>query len=1077
MRSSRPRSPIEGPSSGRVSRAAPVDGKVLFERLWKGTFRAIVAASLQARDQPGPRRNTLRSVVSVKESHQIAEANQEKNCKMREALGISQYFVEGSSLDPERRAKEAAAEEEAKKKYTLIPDSSSSSSPERSQDKDKKRKKKKSHSTREKEEESPKKKKSMKKHKKERSLSPEVPKKKKAKKPVKEKSKHKSKSEASRKKPSARSSSSSSSSSSESEDGDSSSSMSRDSQSSIERQKSSCKHEKTQKSNRKRSTSSEKIRYAKDARSRKDIYEAKKDRHGKRRIARSASSSSSSSGDSSPKQYFRLEPVLVKSSKRGKVIEIPSGGAFELKKYGKKRGRGGTSSEGEEVPRKEGKRRRGEESPPPPKSSRHRSDKDEVKVSSRLEESYKSSRRSEKESHNLMPEKHRRERSRSAGSQRKTHHKIVTISDDESDGHSRKSKDKPKEVAEKRHKEHQSRKKDSRMEVDESPDHHNGYHKHSLKGKRAQEPEDSDRSDRSLSAPKQKKHIPRSPSHSPVGYKNKKHVIEKSPSYDPPISHKKKSSSKHSRTHQSTLPKRHDSDSSRSPSPLDAVTSNRNNRDQKMSKNGTRETTRSNQSPAQRWDENSNKHKDSKAKFKKQADRSPSGSDGFNHYKKSDNMKSKKRADRSPSDEDESNRHRSTKTKSKKRADRSPSGSDESDYYKSSKSKSKKRPERSPSENDGPYQHRSSKTKTKKQTDRSLSRSDDSDGSYSRKRSQQKDRKSKGEGREVGYRSCSTSPAPHHKSLKSKKTRDTSQEKSEARIVSPKNKKGMTIIVESCRISPSKDPEGSARDSRSASPVRVHPSKEAKKQRNYTEDTERALNRNSPLRAKDKEASPKREKPQPKESPVKEVKAKRIADDSNPVIAVPSEDTTASDAVLPRKNNWNVVADSNSLPSQNPLAKGPSPLVVKENEATAAKDDTKSSSERGTSKPDQPKDIKRLSRSKSPSANKETKKKRHSPSRSRSRSTSLASDRSSRSRSYSHRRTKSRSQSYSRSRSRSKSRSRSRSKSYSRSVSIDSRSRSRSYSSRSRSRTDDRSPSIPRRRGSPSFLDKRRITS
>lgn len=66
---------------------------------------------------------------SVKESHQIAEANQEKNCKMREALGISQYFVEGSSLDPERRNKEAAAAaaaataaaaEEAKKKYTYV---------------------------------------------------------------------------------------------------------------------------------------------------------------------------------------------------------------------------------------------------------------------------------------------------------------------------------------------------------------------------------------------------------------------------------------------------------------------------------------------------------------------------------------------------------------------------------------------------------------------------------------------------------------------------------------------------------------------------------------------------------------------------------------------------------------------------------------------------------------------------------------------------------------------------------------------------------------------------------------------
>lgn len=46
---------------------------------------------------------------SVRETHQIAEAQQEKNAKLREAFGISEYFVEGSSLDPQRKAKEAAA--------------------------------------------------------------------------------------------------------------------------------------------------------------------------------------------------------------------------------------------------------------------------------------------------------------------------------------------------------------------------------------------------------------------------------------------------------------------------------------------------------------------------------------------------------------------------------------------------------------------------------------------------------------------------------------------------------------------------------------------------------------------------------------------------------------------------------------------------------------------------------------------------------------------------------------------------------------------------------------------------------
>ena len=84
-------------------------------------------------------------------------------------------------------------------------------------------------------------------------------------------------------------------------------------------------------------------------------------------------------------------------------------------------------------------------------------------------------------------------------------------------------------------------------------------------------------------------------------------------------------------------------------------------------------------------------------------------------------------------------------------------------------------------------------------------------------------------------------------------------------------------------------------------------------------------------------------------------------------------------------------------------------------------------------------------------------------------------------------RSRTKSRSYSRSRSRSYSSSRSRSRSYS---SYSSRSRSRSYSSSrsrsrsysyssysSRSRSRSRSPSIVRRRGSPSFLDKRRITS
>lgn len=46
---------------------------------------------------------------SVRETHAVAEAQQEKNARLRDAFGISPRFVEGSSLDPERRARDHAA--------------------------------------------------------------------------------------------------------------------------------------------------------------------------------------------------------------------------------------------------------------------------------------------------------------------------------------------------------------------------------------------------------------------------------------------------------------------------------------------------------------------------------------------------------------------------------------------------------------------------------------------------------------------------------------------------------------------------------------------------------------------------------------------------------------------------------------------------------------------------------------------------------------------------------------------------------------------------------------------------------
>jgi len=45
---------------------------------------------------------------SVRDSHQFADEQLKKNARIRDAFGISEFFIEGSSLDPERKIKEAA---------------------------------------------------------------------------------------------------------------------------------------------------------------------------------------------------------------------------------------------------------------------------------------------------------------------------------------------------------------------------------------------------------------------------------------------------------------------------------------------------------------------------------------------------------------------------------------------------------------------------------------------------------------------------------------------------------------------------------------------------------------------------------------------------------------------------------------------------------------------------------------------------------------------------------------------------------------------------------------------------------
>lgn len=53
---------------------------------------------------------------AVRETHQIAAAKHEKNAMLRSAFGISEYFVEGSSFDSDRKAKEELAKSAALQK-------------------------------------------------------------------------------------------------------------------------------------------------------------------------------------------------------------------------------------------------------------------------------------------------------------------------------------------------------------------------------------------------------------------------------------------------------------------------------------------------------------------------------------------------------------------------------------------------------------------------------------------------------------------------------------------------------------------------------------------------------------------------------------------------------------------------------------------------------------------------------------------------------------------------------------------------------------------------------------------------
>lgn len=104
------------------------------------TFRKMLMQKEGVSDKPVEKDEAGRPIVSG--THQEAEANQQKNTNLRAAFGLSEYYVDGSSLDPNRKAKEdeAKAVAMAQKKYALVREESASPSPERKPKKKKSKK-------------------------------------------------------------------------------------------------------------------------------------------------------------------------------------------------------------------------------------------------------------------------------------------------------------------------------------------------------------------------------------------------------------------------------------------------------------------------------------------------------------------------------------------------------------------------------------------------------------------------------------------------------------------------------------------------------------------------------------------------------------------------------------------------------------------------------------------------------------------------------------------------------------------------------------------------------------------------
>ncbi|XP_010601871.1 serine/arginine repetitive matrix protein 2 isoform X8 [Fukomys damarensis] len=101
------------------------------------TFRLML---LEKDVNPGGKEETPGQRPAVTETHQLAELNEKKNERLRAAFGISDSYVDGSSFDPQRRARESKPAPEPPKPYSLVRESSSSRSPTPKQKKKKKKK-------------------------------------------------------------------------------------------------------------------------------------------------------------------------------------------------------------------------------------------------------------------------------------------------------------------------------------------------------------------------------------------------------------------------------------------------------------------------------------------------------------------------------------------------------------------------------------------------------------------------------------------------------------------------------------------------------------------------------------------------------------------------------------------------------------------------------------------------------------------------------------------------------------------------------------------------------------------------